>query len=93
MVATNSAPLSPEAISISPRLVCTTAGPSTGFDSVTVKVTPPASSFTSLVDTDTVVVSMVSAICAVALAAEKSTASKLPPLTALTVAVIELGSI
>ena len=55
--------------------------------SVAVKVTLAASSFTLAVARLTVVVSRVSAICAVAVAALKSTFSKLPPVTPVTVAV------
>ena len=55
-------------------------------------VAVPVPSFTVTSPSVTVVVSVVSEICAVAVACEKSTASKLPPETPDTVALIEPGS-
>ena len=56
------------------------------------KVTPASFSVTLPVLTLTVVVSIVSLICAVAVAPVTLTASKLPPVTPVTVAVMLPGS-
>ena len=65
--------------------MCTVSGVCTGFDSVSVNVALVAVSGTSSVVSDIVVSSTTSVIWAVALACEKSTASKLPPETPVTV--------
>jgi hypothetical protein len=65
--------------------VVTVTAVSPGLLSVAVKVTLGSFSVTLLVDNATVVVSIVSLINAVAVAPVKLTASKLPPLTPVTV--------